>query len=224
MFKNICWAFSGGNVLSQEKVDHIMAKGLAAQEEVATHQLGNLERSKDDDIRASRIAWLNDESVYDCIRPFVHAANEEAGWRLDVRQIENVQFTKYALNQHYHWHIDGQCDHNSSKVLADNKDYESQGRVMPITETPNPNHVGLCRKISVTVNLSDPNDYDGGDLWLTKHPQDSNINELETFTNPAFRDKGAVVVFPSWVRHRVTPVTRGTRYSAVAWFNGPPLR
>ena len=86
---------------------------------------------------------------------------------------------------------------------------------MPINETHDPNHVGLCRKISVTVNLSDPNDYDGGDLWLTKHPQDSSINELETFTNPNFRDKGAVVVFPSWVRHRVTPVTRGTRYSAV---------
>ena len=55
-------------------------------------------------------------------------------------------------------------------------------------------------------------------------PQNAKISELETFTNPSFRDKGAVVVFPSWVRHRVTPVTRGTRYSAVAWFNGPPLR
>ena len=43
------------------------------------------------------------------------------------------------------------------------------------------------------------------------------INELETFTNPGFRDKGAVVVFPSWVRHRVSPVTRGTRYVAIFW-------
>ena len=224
MFQNICWQFSGGNVLSQEKVDHIMAKGLAAQEEVATHQLGNLERSKDDDIRASRIAWLNDESVFDCIRPFVHSANEQAGWRLDIRQVEQIQFTKYGIDQHYHWHIDGQCDHHASKVLSRPQDYANKGQVMPITETHDPRHVGLCRKLSVTVNLSDPNDYDGGDLWLTKHPQDSSINELETFTNPNFRDKGAVVVFPSWVRHRVTPVTRGTRYSAVVWFNGPPIR
>ena len=161
--------------------------------------------------------------VYDCIRPFVISANEQAGWRLDVREIEMVQFTKYAKDQHYHWHIDGQCDHHASKVFK-SMDYEAKGQVMPITETNNPKHVGLCRKISVTVNLSDPLDYDGGDLWLTKHPQDSRISELETFTNPSFRDKGAVVVFPSWVRHRVTPVTRGTRYSAVAWFNGPPLR
>ena len=224
MFQNICWQFSGDAVLSSEKVDHIMAKGLAAQEQVATHQLGNLERSEDDHIRASRIAWLNDESVYDCIRPFVISANEQAGWRLDVREIEMVQFTKYGKDQHYHWHIDGQCDHHASKVFARSIDYEKKGQVMPITETNNPKHVGLCRKISVTVNLSDPLDYDGGDLWLTKHPQDSRISELETFTNPSFRDKGAVVVFPSWVRHRVTPVTRGTRYSAVAWFNGPPLR
>jgi predicted 2-oxoglutarate/Fe(II)-dependent dioxygenase YbiX len=138
-----------------------------------------------------------------------------------------VQFTKYGIDQHYHWHIDGQCDHHASKVLSPSKDknyYDRKGMIMPITETQNPHHVGLCRKISVTINLSDPLDYDGGDLWLTKHPQDSRISELETFTNPSFRDKGAVVVFPSWIRHRVTPVTRGTRYSAVAWFNGPPLR
>lgn len=224
MFQNICWQFSGDSVLSQEKVDHIMAKGLSAHEQVAEHQLGNLEKSKDDDIRASRIAWLNDESVYECLWPFVNSANEQAGWRLDIREAEMVQFTKYALNQHYHWHIDGQCDHNASKVFAQHQDYEKKGLSMPITETQNLKHIGLCRKISVTVNLSDPLDYDGGDLWLTKHPQDSRISELETFTNPNFRDKGAVVVFPSWVRHRVTPVTRGTRYSAVAWFNGPPLR
>jgi PKHD-type hydroxylase len=224
MFQNICWQFSGDSVLSQEKVDHIMAKGLAAQEQVATHQLGNLKKSEDDDIRASRIAWLNDESVYECIRPFVQSANEQAGWRLDVRQIEQVQFTKYGIDQHYHWHIDGQCDHHASKVLSRHQDYEKKGLSMPITETSDPRHVGLARKLSVTINLSDPLDYDGGDLWLTKHPQDSRISELETFTNPNFRDKGAVVVFPSWVRHRVTPVTRGTRYSAVAWFNGPPLR
>jgi len=224
MFKNICWQFSGDSVLSSEKVDHIMAKGLAAHEQVATHQLGNLEKSEDDNIRASRIAWLHEQSVYDCLWPFVNSANEQAGWRLDLREPEMVQFTKYALNQHYHWHIDGQCDHNASKVLSKHKYYEKKGMVMPITETQNLNHVGLCRKISVTVNLSDPVDYEGGDLWLTKHPQDSRISELETFTNPNFRDKGAVVVFPSWVRHRVTPVTRGTRYSAVAWFNGPPIR
>ena len=224
MFKNICWSFSGDGGLSKEKVDMIMEKGLSKQESVATHQLPNLDRSADDHIRSSRIAWLDDEAVYECIRPFVWSANENAGWRLDLRHIEMVQFTKYGLNQHYNWHIDGHCDHNASKVLSSHQDYQSQGQVMPITETDQPDFVGMCRKVSITVNLSDPEDYEGGDLWLTHLPTDYNSEEFRTFTDPSFRDKGAVVVFPSWVRHRVTPVTRGTRYSAVAWFNGPPLR
>ena len=131
MFRNICWAFSGDNGLSEEKVDYMMEKGLSAQEQVATHQLPDLKKSQEDNIRASRIAWLNDEGVFECIRPFVHSANSEAGWRLDLRQIELVQFTKYGLNQHYNWHIDGQCDHYASKVLSDHQDYASQGQIMP---------------------------------------------------------------------------------------------
>lgn len=223
MFKNIYWVFSGDGGLSKEKVDMIMEKGLSKQEEVAQYHLPDLNKSKDDHIRSSRIAKLDDEAVYECIRPFVWSANENAGWRLDLRHIEMVQFTKYRPNQHYNWHIDGYCDHNSSKVLS-SQDYKSQGMVMPITETDNPDFIGMCRKVSITVNLSDPEDYEGGDLWLTHLPSDSNSDKLETFTNPDFRTKGAVVVFPSWVRHRVTPVTKGTRYSAVAWFNGPPIR
>ncbi len=224
MFQNICWQFSGGHGLSSEAVDYIMATGLAAQEVTAKHISGGQEKAKPEDIRASKVAWLADEQTLGYIKPFVKSANEQAGWRLDLRSCEMIQFTKYGLNQHYHWHIDGQCDHLAAKVFSNGEEYDKRGLPMPINETSFPEHVGLCRKVSVTVNLSDPNDYDGGDLWLTKMPQDSSITELETFTNPAFRDKGAVVVFPSWVRHRVTPVTRGTRYSAVCWFNGPPLR
>ena len=58
MFRNICWAFSGSDVLSEEKVDYIMEKGLSAHEQVATHQLENLKKSEDDNIRASRICLL----------------------------------------------------------------------------------------------------------------------------------------------------------------------
>ena len=47
MFRNICWAFSGSDVLSEEKVDYIMEKGLSAQEQVATHQLPDLKKSQD---------------------------------------------------------------------------------------------------------------------------------------------------------------------------------
>ena len=74
--------------------------------------------------------------------------------------------------------------------------------------------LAATRKISITVQLSDPDDYDGGDLELL-------------FRNEVVRPektRGAVIAFPSIVMHRVAPVTRGTRYSLVAWIAGPRWR
>jgi predicted 2-oxoglutarate/Fe(II)-dependent dioxygenase YbiX len=66
------------------------------------------------------------------------------------------------------------------------------------------------RKISITVQLSRPEDYEGGDLELlflkSPHAMD--------------RTRGALIAFPSFAVHRVTPVTRGTRFSLVAWISG----
>ena len=70
------------------------------------------------------------------------------------------------------------------------------------------------RKISVTVQLSDPSDYEGGNL-------DFNMGGGE-LTAP--RAKGAAVIFPSFYLHRVTPVTKGTRKSFVLWVGGEPYR
>ena len=70
------------------------------------------------------------------------------------------------------------------------------------------------RKLSLTVQLSDPDDYEGGDLELCWGP--------EPMT--ASREQSMITVFPSWTMHRVTPVTKGTRYSLVAWVSGPPFK
>jgi predicted 2-oxoglutarate/Fe(II)-dependent dioxygenase YbiX len=66
------------------------------------------------------------------------------------------------------------------------------------------------RKISITVQLSRPEDYEGGDL------------ELLFLSSPRRMDRtrGAFIAFPSFAVHRVTPVTRGTRWSLVAWISG----
>lgn len=69
------------------------------------------------------------------------------------------------------------------------------------------------RKISVTVQLSPADGYVGGDFEFD-----------EITTNADFRALGTVLVFPSYLRHRVTPVTAGTRQSLVAWFSGPRWR
>lgn len=70
------------------------------------------------------------------------------------------------------------------------------------------------RKISLSVQLSHGSDYEGGDIGFF-------YTNKERF---ASRERGAIVTFPSWVMHRVTPVTKGIRYSLIAWIIGPRWR
>lgn len=78
----------------------------------------------------------------------------------------------------------------------------------------NPHETGQ-RKLSAIIQLSDPADYDGGVLEL----------DVDSPPDPAaLRRRGTLIVMPAFVWHRVTPVTRGTRHSLVAWMAGPPWR
>ena len=66
------------------------------------------------------------------------------------------------------------------------------------------------RKLSVSIQLSDPASYEGGDLEIN----------MGSFSKTAARDKGALIIFPSYALHRVHPVTSGERHSLVAWIVG----
>jgi len=70
------------------------------------------------------------------------------------------------------------------------------------------------RKLSIVVQLSKSEDYDGCNLTLQTHRQ---------FEIPE-RKQGDVIIFPSYLPHMVTPITRGERYSLVLWVSGPPFR
>lgn len=72
---------------------------------------------------------------------------------------------------------------------------------------------GPVRKLSLTIQLSDPDDYEGGELVL---------NTGEEIIMP--KEQGKLVCFPSYVLHEVRPVTKGTRYSLVAWITGTPFK
>lgn len=74
--------------------------------------------------------------------------------------------------------------------------------------------VASRRKLTMVVQLSDPSDYQGGVLELMP---DANIRTAE----PA---RGAATFFPSFVLHRVTPVTAGERWSLTIWAHGPAFR
>lgn len=72
----------------------------------------------------------------------------------------------------------------------------------------------VIRKMSVVIQLSNPNDFEGGDLLL------------QTGNEPTVmkKEQGYLVMFPSYTLHGVTPVTKGTRYSLVAWITGPQFK
>lgn len=73
------------------------------------------------------------------------------------------------------------------------------------------------RKLSVVVQLTDPEEYEGGELEFEEVNHDEKTKQL-------IRQKGTVIVFPSYMRHRVTPVTKGERKSLVTWIEGPAWR
>jgi PKHD-type hydroxylase len=72
----------------------------------------------------------------------------------------------------------------------------------------------LIRKLSFTVQLSEPEDYKGGDLCLY----------LGDKAEVMKKEQGFVALFPSYVLHEVKPVTQGTRYSLVSWITGKPFK
>jgi len=150
--------------------------------------------------RNSSIVWMNDSWIYNSILPLVHEANRVANWNFEWIKSENCQWTKYAETQHYTWHQDSWA-----------KPYNK----------PNDPDNGLIRKLSVTVSLVDGDSYEGGDLEFDLRNNGDSTSNIIT-SQPA-RKKGSVIVFPSFVWHRVAPVTRGTRYSLVIWNLGRPF-
>ena len=73
----------------------------------------------------------------------------------------------------------------------------------------------------MTCSLSDPNDYEGGDLEFDFKQNAENENPQKRICSE-IKEQGSIVIFPSFVWHRVKPVTKGTRYSLVIWNLGKP--
>ena len=210
------------SALSPRVCDDIVAYGKQHQTEMAV--TGGLGRDENKDAyktdgtmkkgaiknlqkkRKSEIVWMNDKWIYNEIHPFIHQANRDSGWHFDWDFSESCQFTKYGVGQHYGWH----CDSWDK----------------PYDKPDDPNSHGKIRKLSVTVSLSDPSEYDGGNLEFDFRNQvDWERNKKSKIKEcTEIRPRGSIIVFPSFVWHRVNPVTRGTRYSLVIWNLGLPFR
>lgn len=110
-------------------------------------------------------------------------------FQFNISQLRYIQFAEYNANE-----------------LAE---YKTHHDVFWMNDDP-----VYHRKLSAVIQLSDPNDYEGGDFEIA----DASIS-----TRPPAQDvraQGTVFFIPSFVLHRVTPVTKGIRYSLVAWYDG----
>ena len=154
-------------------------------------------------IRKSKISWTNDPLIYDMITPYIYQANKDAGWNFDVDWFETAQISEYKKGHHYNWHQD-----------CYSKPYNGENH---------PNFHNKIRKLSVTVSLSHGEDYTGGDLEFGINPSPK-TNKWEIFTEKRARTKGSIIVFPSHIWHRVTPVKTGIRNSLVIWSLGYPFK
>ena len=187
---------------NQQKEVIALTGGYEKKKKLKKEEIKNLQRK-----RKSDLVWLNDTWIYKEIHPYVQQANIQAGWNFDWNFSESCQFTKYKHNQYYDWH----CDSWEKPYNKKNKN--------------DPNH-GKIRKLSMTCQLSDGSEYQGGELEFDFRNYDPPMRDeaKHKVQCKEILPKGSIIVFPSFVWHRVKPVTSGTRYSLVVWHLGYPFR
>ena len=163
--------------------------------------LSKIEEEKLKDTRDSDVKWLGDTWIYKELHPFIYSANAKAGWNFDWDWSEPCQITTYQKGQFYEWH----CDSASTPIVS-----------------KNPNYNGKVRKLSMTVQLSEPEEYEGGELQFDYRISLKGSPVINTAKE--INRKGSVIIFPSHLWHRVKPVTKGRRRSLVMWNMGRPFR
>jgi len=207
---NYYWYFT--SAIPPKLCDDIINYGLSQAESMArTGGYGDRELSKQEikDMKRKRnsdLVWLSETWIYKELHPYIHQANKSAGWNFEWDRSESCQFTKYKLNQYYDWHCDSW-----------DKPYDRPNH---------PEEHGKIRKLSMTCQLTDGSEYEGGELEFDFKNYDPHMRDESKHLVKAkeILPKGSIIVFPSFVWHRVKPVTKGTRYSLVMWNLGYPFK
>jgi PKHD-type hydroxylase len=205
---NYFWYFK--SALTSRFCDEVIKYALSKEESMArTGGFDNKNLTREDikniqRKRKSDLVWLNDTWIYKELHPFVNEANEKAGWNYEWDRSESCQFTKYKTNQYYDWHSDSWP-----------KPYEKEGP-----------EKGKIRKLSMTCQLTDGSEYSGGELEFDFRNYDPPYRDETSHVRKATEilPKGSIIIFPSFVWHRVKPITSGTRYSLVVWHLGNPFK
>lgn len=179
---------------SDEECEEIIKLGTEVFEKTraVTFNVHNQNEEQRNKIRRSDVSWFYSDReethwVYRKCVDCIEAINSKF-FGFDLYVLETLQFTKYIFNDGAGGMYAKHCDSGYDNSVA--------------------------RKLSFSVQLSDPEDYEGGELLL--------YNAAEPARPP--NKRGTINFFPSFTLHEVTPVTKGTRYSLVGWVNGPKFR
>ena len=138
--------------------------------------------------RVTTISWIPFKEMghmYQDLYKFIQQANRNHFGFEDVHITEQVQFTEYPEGGFYDWHMDSDV---------------------------NMQHEPPVRKISMTLLLNDPAEFEGGELEIMAPGKFANLKQ------------GHAICFASFLNHRVNKVKRGVRQSLVVWFGGKPFR
>ena len=161
----------------------------------------NYDKSSRDDpeVRKTSIHFIKDKDneVNKLAWHFLREANK-IQFNYDLEYFQAIQFGEYKDGGFYGWHQDA-------------------SGIDPNNET---------RKLSLTLALSDPDTFEGGELQFYnggRPMEDSDEITVEQVTND-IKSQGTVIVFDSRDFHRVTPVVKGTRHSIVCWCCGPNFK
>lgn len=174
-------------VFTDEEIETI--KEYAKTQAVVAAKIAGEDAPAPDEIRKTKVSWLSltPETVwiYERMANIVKELNAQY-YNFDLYGFcEDMQFTIYEETEsHYTWHID----------MGDNSN--------------------APRKMSIVLQLSDPSEYEGGELQVRTRAEPETVN----------KQKGLATMFPAYTLHRVTPVTKGARYTLVIWVCGPAFK
>ena len=176
-------------IFTPKQCQMVIDKGMSLKKEEAKVGMGQKPGGGNDpEKRITTISWIPfkdmPEMYRDIERTMLQANNNHFGFE-GMRLTEVAQFTHYLTGGFYDWHMDN----------------DVTGKHQP-----------PVRKISMTLLLSDPSTFEGGELEFMDKGKTAKLKQ------------GQAVFFASWLQHRVKPVTKGERKSLVMWFGGPPFK
>jgi len=177
-----------GPIFTPHQCQMVINKGMSLKKEPAKIGIGSPDGGLDTKKRITTISWIpfkDMPEMYRDIETTMLKANGNHFGFDGMRLTETAQFTHYLEGGFYDWHMDN----------------DVVGKFQP-----------PVRKISMTLLLSDPATFEGGELEFMSKGKTAKLKQ------------GQAIFFASWLQHRVKPVTKGERKSLVMWFGGPSFK